>query len=240
MKTMIRVKFKAENLTIIERAKKIYDLHLSLSKYLNKYDWLLDIKKPINISDESVNKIMLKSIFRTANSKLGTKIKETDFGIVSSGFSFFADTKYDDSCIVSYRLGAIWKYDKYSLNMFKNFEVLEQLRTFNEITNLIKYLINEFDPYLIEVTDFGMERINDFQSGEIWHGWMTYINNEFEVPKFPDDIEVINYPNDGKLIISTHDFFEIDNPLHLEKAQNIINFMRENNIKIPKRYLSED
>lgn len=101
MNILFRIRFKAMDLTIIERANKIFELHLLISNYLNKNDWLIGINKLIDLRDYSklefykMRYILIFFTFLFSSCSHQSEIKQYE------NFSYLNQIENEDVCQIT-------------------------------------------------------------------------------------------------------------------------------------------
>jgi hypothetical protein len=232
-KNIIRLFFEPKALSLIDRARFIVEKQNQIGEFLNKFEWLLFDKTPVDLKlKEEVVQLFLKRMKKRI--KADTTIKNIPDDYLDNVLSidgYYASKKFDNDASFTYWIGTIDKHHNASL-IIKNFDGLTGLNRYSELRKFILALIQIFQPYSIEVSEYVFYRkLMDLKSDEFWFGWMTYFSKDMKIPAAPSDIKVEELPNGGKLLITTEEFFSFESPEHVRRAKSLVELFRKNNIR---------
>ncbi|MGZ3759792.1 MAG: Imm52 family immunity protein [Mucilaginibacter sp.] len=227
---IIRVVSRPQAQSIIERAKYIVQKQSLISAYLNKSDWYLFDKTPVDIrQQEQVSQLILKRIKKRIKAHTTIKDVPDDFlDNVSTIDGFYASKKFDSDSVLIFNIGNT----KSSSLVIEKAKCFERLNDFKELKKFIINLVEIFEPKYVEVFDYVFYNdLMDLKSDEYRFGWMTYFSKDIKIPELPADIKVEELPNGGRLLITTEDTFTCENSEHVRKAKLLVDLFRKNNIK---------
>lgn len=222
--TLLRLYFKSDVKTLIEKAEFIFEKHQKLGEVLFKREWYLSDKTLLDSNDkESVCQALLKSFKMTIkkNSSLA-KIDDDYFDEFANTESFYFSKKFDNDSALRYSIYTEGLSKYHSLLLIKKYELMPQMQAFNEVENFVSILINLFSPMTLEVIDCNIYTNDEEMDSKYLPGWMTYFDSSFELPKLPEWVKVEAIPNGGQLIITTEEVFNPENPEHKEKARALL------------------
>lgn len=231
-RNIIRLYFEPQSLSVINRAKFLAQKQALISESLNKFNWLLFDKTAVDLNQqEDVAQLFKKRIKKRIQKSTVIKNIEDDYlDDTNTIDGYYASKRFDDDASFTYSIGST-KHDYDSSLVIINFDSLNELNRFDGLKHFIFYLINIFEPYSIEVSEYKFFREKmDLRSDEYWFGWMTYFSNKISIPEVPPGIKVEDVGNKGKLIITTEDFFTSDNSEHFNRAKSLVNLFRNKNI----------
>ena len=228
---IIRVTSKPEEQSIIERAKYIVQKQLLISAYLNKFDWYLADKTPVDIrQQEQVSQLILKRIKkRIIKSTTEVYVDDDYMDTVSTTDGFYASKKFDADLVLTFNVGS---NTRNSLLVIKKAMSFEKLKEFKELKKFIIKFVEIFEPKYIEISDYVFYNdLMNLELDEYRFGWMTYFSKDVKLPSIPAEIKLEELSNGGRLLITTEETFSCENPDHIRKAKLLVDLFRSNNIK---------
>ena len=226
-KEFIRIYFKNEAITLLEKTEFIYDKHKKVCEVLNKLDWvqngnLLDWSDKENISIALLK--YFKKMIRSHTTV--TKLNDDYFDKFSNSAVLNATKKYNNTFTFAYDIETKDHSEYNSILRIYKFELMPQLQNFQSAKSFIYALIEIFTPISLEVVDRTLYAENEIMELNYLPGWMTYFDNSFKLPKLPEWVEVEKLPNGGHLIITTKEVFNPENNEHKEKARVMLELLQ--------------
>lgn len=226
--TLLRVYFKNEVKTLVEKAEYIFEKQRQLGSILNKSEWYLSDKTLLDSNDKIiVSQALLKSFKKTIKKNTALSKIEDDYSDeFANTESFYFSQKFDKDSVVRYSIYTkdLSRYN--SLILIKKYELIPQMRGFNEIKDFVGDLIELFYPITLEVIDNTIYSNDEQLNNEYLPGWMLYFDSSYTIPELPEWVKVETLPNGGHLIITTEEVFNPENNEHRERARSLLNLLQ--------------
>jgi hypothetical protein len=210
-----------------ERAYDTFNLLLEIKQIINVDEWQTTFDQIIRIDDKENSIRILLDHFKK-EIRRHYKLKE-----VSDSFS---EEKGSRIVLKSYQKEILLKleFNIGSGNIkIPNCIILEGLNANDStILSIFKIIINHFNVDWASIADFSF--VNDIakqSANEFFIGWVLYLSDivMFDSDELDCHIQKLDH---GKLIYVTEDQFNPENQWHINKALNVVQILRLNNITI--------
>ncbi len=222
--SLLRMSFPCESITLLEKAKFIYNKHSLVSVVLDIDEWEFSNRK---ISDfqhqEIVPNLILKSFKKEIRQH--TIIRDIPDDYIDNFNSALFFTTGRNCTSFSYYIFAKGKSKYNSSLIVRGYDKLSVMNSFSAAKKFLYDLIEIFDPFSIEVTDSNLYSFDEM-SNKFWPGWMLYFSSIYQLPELPAWVKAETLPNGGHLIITTEEVFDPANPEHKEKARSLLGLLQ--------------
>ncbi len=145
-------------------------------------------------------------------------------------FSFLTDNPNKYRHALSFLLGVKESYIPNSLLYNYN---LDYGKDFNWFRNLLIELLTIVSPVKWGgvIDPRFRDDIAQHNSNEYFIGWLNYFSNKIELPPIPTDKYIIEpFRDEGKIIATTQELWDRNNPEIVSKAMELVSLFRQNNI----------